>query len=224
MKSTVRDFAARLPLVISGFVAAAFGLALMIQSRLGMGPWGALEVGVSKLTGLSVGVVTQAISLALVLLSWALAVPPTLVTILNAFSIGFFMDLALRVLPKPEAWLARGAFFVGGLGIYSFGIAFYLVAAAGDSGPRESLMLAVSRSFRASVRVSRIAVDLFALALAFLAKGPIGIGTVAFAFVAGPLIQFFLRLRGYATIQGKFSRIAGDAEGSRGDGSATPAP
>lgn len=202
MKPNPRAFLKKLPLVLLGFAFAALGLAVMIRSRLGMGPWGALEVGVSRLTGLSVGTVTQLISLALVLLSWALAVRPTFVTLLNVFFIGFFMDVALRFVPQAEGWAGQGLFFVAGLGLYSFGIAFYLAAAQGDSGPRESLMIAVSRSFRASVRVSRIAVDIFALLLALVARGPIGVGTVVFAFAAGPIIQLFLRLLGYTTKKG----------------------
>ena len=220
-KFNLGAFLKKLPLIVLGFAFAALGLAVMIRSRLGMGPWGALEVGVSNRTGLSVGTVTQIISLILVIVSWVLAVRPTLVTLLNVFLIGFFMDIALRFVPQAEGWVGRGAFFLIGLGLYSFGIAFYLSAARGDSGPRESLMLAVSRAFRASIRVSRISVDIFALALALIARGPIGVGTVVFAVSAGPIIQFFLRLLGHATKGGLLKNGAGGDDQPPGEEATT---
>lgn len=192
-------------LIVLGFAIAAAGLVIMLKSQLGMGPWGALEVGLSKLTGLTVGQCTQIVSLALILLSWALGVKPSIVTFANMFFIGFFMDLFLNIIPSMSPFLCQLFFNIVGLIAYAFGISFYLIAARGNSGPRESMMLGLFRLFKISIGVSKITVDLSALIIAVIIKGPIGIGTFLFALAAGPFIQLFLKLRGYKTVQGKLA-------------------
>jgi uncharacterized membrane protein YczE len=190
-------------LIVLGFAIAAAGLVIMLKSQLGMGPWGALEVGLSKLTGLTVGQCTQIVSLVLILLSWAFGVKPSVVTFANMFFIGFFMDLFSGVVPLMSPFFCQLFSNVAGLMFYTFGISFYLIAAGGNSGPRESIMLGIFRLFKISIGASKIIVDFGALIIAFIIKGPIGIGTFLFVLAAGPCIQFFLRLRGYRTIQGK---------------------
>lgn len=201
-------------LIVVGFAIAAAGLVIMLKSQLGMGPWGALEVGLSNLTGLSVGQCTQIVSLVLILVSWALGVKPSIVTVANMFFIGFFMDLFSGIIPSISPFLCQLCFNVVGLIVYAFGISFYLIAAGGNSGPRESVMLGIFRRFNLSIGASKIIVDLCALTIAFMIRGPIGIGTFLFALAAGPFIQLFLRLRGYSTIQGKLAFDRDDRKNS----------
>ena len=189
--------------MILGFSITALGLVLILQSNLGMGPWGALAVGVSRTTILTVGQVTQLISLVLVVISWLLKVMPSLVTVMNMFFIGLFMDMFLKFLPLADRVSTQILFFVVGLAVYSFGIAFYLSFSNSNSGPRESLMLGLSRVLRISLRKSRIGIDVTVLVIAAFMRGPIGVGTLVFAISAGPLIQGFLRLAKYQSEPGK---------------------
>lgn len=159
--------------LFTGFACTALGLAMMLQSGLGMGPWGAFEVAVSKVSGLSVGQVIQIVSFCLVLVSWILKVAPTLVTFLNIVFIGLFMDWFLLVVPSASGVPARWCMFFLGLAIYGFGISEYLCINRG-AGPRESLMLALARTFGMSIRAARVAIDVAVLALAALMGGPSG--------------------------------------------------
>ena len=194
-------------LIITGFATTAFGLILMLRSNLGMGPWGALEVGISSITPLTMGQVTQLISLSLILFSWIMKIAPSLVTVMNMFFIGCFMDLFLSILPSADSLTMKILFFLCGLLIYSFGISFYLSFSISSSGPRESFMLGVSKNLKVSMRLSRIIIDVSVLMLAVITKGPIGIGTVIFALSAGPLIQIFLKIRGFTSENGKILHI-----------------
>lgn len=187
-----------------GFAIAAAGLVIMLKSQLGMGPWGALELGLSKLTGFSVGQCTQIVSLVLFLLSWALGVKPSIVTVANIFFIGFFMDLFSGFIPSSILpFLCQLFFNIFGLVVYAFGINFYLIADRGNSGPRESMMLGIFNRFNISIGASKIIVGLGVLIIALIIRGPIGIGTFLFALAAGPFIQLFLRIRGYRAVQGR---------------------
>ncbi len=196
-------------LITAGFAITALGLILMLHSGLGMGPWGALEVSLSGITGLSVGQVTQLISLSLAGVSWLMKIPPSVTTILNMFFIGFFMDMFIGLIPVAGDIGLRIAFFITGLLTYSFGISFYLSFALISSGPRESFMLGLSKTLKTSVRLSRIVIDMTVLIVALVIGGPIGVGTIFFAFSAGPLIQAFLKLRGFRSEGGRIIHIHG---------------
>jgi uncharacterized membrane protein YczE len=197
----------RFPWIIVGFAITALGLVIMLRSHLGMGPWGALEVGLSKLIGLTVGQVTQLISLALMLFAWALGIRPSMVTFANMLLIGFFMDIFLKVVPETLRLPYQILVYLVGLFVYVSGITLYLISAGGDSGPRESIMLGISKAFSISLRISRVGIDLFALIIAGIVKGPIGAGTILFAFGAGPIIQLFLKTCGFKSAHGKLEKI-----------------
>lgn len=207
MKIFLQPLLAKTPPILAGFALTALGLVIMLRSGLGMGPWGALEVGIAARSGLTLGQVAQLVSLTLILVAWALKIPPSIVTIANMLLIGYFMDIFMKVVPEISGWLYRIPSYLLGLVLYCFGISFYLIASGGASGPREGTMLGVSRAFRTTIKTARIGIDLCALLLAFVAGGPIGVGTVFFAFSAGPVIQFFIGLRGYTTIQGRLTKI-----------------
>lgn len=208
MKKKIESFFINSLLITFGFAITAFGLILILRSNFGMGPWGALEVGLSSITVFSMGQITQLISLLLIVLSWLMKIKPSLVTFMNMFFIGYFMDLFLIILPKQNYFPFQILFFLSGLLIYSFGIGFYLSFSVRSSGPRESFMLAISRNLKISMRFSRVIIDVSVLILALITKGSIGVGTIIFAFSAGPLIQFFLKLRGFTSEKGTIKRIA----------------
>lgn len=185
-------------LIFLGFSLVSSGLAFILQSNLGMGPWGALEVALSSITGLTVGRLAQIISLCLIVVAWVMGIKPSLTTILNVFFIGQFLDIFLIFIPKSDNNFTNALFFILGILIYSFGISLYMKFAKNDGpGPRESFMLALSSKLKISLRIARIIIDLGVLITAFFLKGPIGIGTIIFAFLAGPMIQFFLKINGY---------------------------
>lgn len=183
----------RCVILMLGFIVVSFGLTLMLQSTLGMGAWGAFQVSVAQLSGLSIGRVTQLCSVVALLLAWLLGVAPTIASFLNMVAIGFFMDIFLTILPTSETLVTHILFFTTGLFFFCFGVAVYLKAGLG-SGPRESLMLAIHQRFRTSIRTSRIFVDGTMLVASVLLRGPIGLGTIVHTISCGPLIQFFMDL------------------------------
>jgi len=64
----------------------------------------------------------------------------------------------------------------------------------GGAGPRDSLMLAVSRTTGQSVQLSRGVIEVLVVILGWILKGPVGVGTLAFALLIGPLVQVFFKL------------------------------
>jgi uncharacterized membrane protein YczE len=53
-------------------------------------------------------------------------------------------------------------------------------------------MYALHQRFGLSLMVSKTIGEVIALAFAIVLEGPVGLGTVIFTFLCGPLIQFFI--------------------------------
>ena len=77
---------------------------------------------------------------------------------------------------------------VGGMGT-----ALYVKAQIG-AGPRDSLMVALSRRFHRDVGPVRIAMDGLAVFFGWLMGAPIGIGTLVFVLTLGPIMSFWFRV------------------------------
>ncbi|MBU6314918.1 MAG: hypothetical protein KGR47_00295, partial [Acidobacteria bacterium] len=122
-------------------------------------------------------------------------------TVLNAIEIGLVVYLLDGVLPVTDLLVPRVLYVVGGLVAIAAGSGLYIGAGLG-SGPRDGLMLGLSKR-GISVRLARTGVEVTALVVGLLLGGTVGVGTLAFTFGIGPLVQVFLprlRIRGDRTV------------------------
>lgn len=199
-----RAFWRRLAKLNLGLTVLGFGIALMLEAGIGLGPWTVFHQGLSLVTGLSFGRVMQGVGLLVLLLSWLFTgTRPGLGTALNMLLVGPWVDLfrSLPVLPHPASYLPGVAVFVAGLVLQGLGTGLYITARFG-AGPRDGLVLGLARLLSASVRVTRTGLELLVLVSGWLMGGQVGLGTVLFAVGIGPLMQFFLRVFGRAAAAG----------------------
>lgn len=82
---------------------------------------------------------------------------------------------------------------ISGLFIIAFGSYFYIASAFG-AGPRDSLMVLVTRKTGLPIGVCRGAIELTAVAVGWYLGGLVGIGTVISALAIGFCIQITFRL------------------------------
>ncbi len=180
-----------------------FGVAisLLLRANLGLDPWSVLHEGLSELTGLSFGRTTQVVGLALIILNFfVLHLRPGLGTALNMLLVGPWIDFfeTQRWLPTVPvgAWGWGVVTFVTGTVLMGLAIGLYITARFG-AGPRDDLVLGSALRLRRSVRVTRGGLEVSVLAAGFLLGGRVGLGTVLFAVLIGPVMQFFLHLFHY---------------------------
>jgi uncharacterized membrane protein YczE len=176
--------------LIVGLVLFGAGTGLMLQSGLGVAPWDVLHQGLSVQFGLTIGIWSIIVSL-IVLLFWIpLKERYGIGTILNALIIGVMIDVTAAVVPAAEHTVV--ATLMLGTGILSIGFAsgLYIGANLGP-GPRDGLMTGISRR-GPSIRLVRSIIEVVVLITGWLLGGTFGIGTIAFALLIGPLVQFFL--------------------------------
>jgi uncharacterized membrane protein YczE len=75
-----------------------------------------------------------------------------------------------------------------GIALFGVGSALYIGAGLG-AGPRDSMMLAVTRRTRWRIGSVRIAIEIAVLAIGIALGGTAGIGTVAMALLVGPAVE-----------------------------------
>jgi uncharacterized membrane protein YczE len=168
-----------------GLLLYGLSAGLLIEAKLGIDPWDVLHQGVSHHTGISIGKVTIGVGV-LVLLGWIpLKQRPGLGTIANAIVIGIAMDFALDLLPQPDDMAVRVVFM--GLGVVLSGLATGLYIGAGmGPGPRDGLMTGIAARGH-SIRVVRTGLEVTVLALGWILGGNVGVGTVTYALLIGPI-------------------------------------
>ena len=182
----------RLTRCIVGLAMFGTGIALILQSNLGAAPWDMLHKGISEHLGIRIGFVLEGVSFIVLLLWIPLRQRPGIGTILNAFEIGFVVDLIGPHLPDTHRLVPRVAMLLVGVLIIALGSGFYIGAGLG-TGPRDGLMIGLNAK-GISLRLARTAVEL-AVGIGGVALGvrP-GIGTLLFMFGIGPLVQLVLPL------------------------------
>jgi uncharacterized protein len=185
-------FASRLIGLIVGLFLCALGIACFLESELGLPPWDVLHQGLAEQTGLSFGAANLVVSVVVLAAAWLLRARIGLGTLLNALLIGTFV-IGLTRLEAVDDLSGGGlgvriALLALALACFGVGSAFYIGAALG-AGPRDSLMLVLSRRAGVRIGVARAAVELGALVTGFALGGTAGVGTLVFALGIGPAVE-----------------------------------
>lgn len=188
-------FAERLARCITGLAFFGFGITLFIRADLGLAPWDIFHQAVAEKLDISIGLVIEGVGVLLLLLWIPLRQRPGIGTILNALEIGFVVNLTKPWIGESDLLVVRILMIFAGLLSVAIGSALYIGAGLG-SGPRDGLMLGISkltvRGRRISIRLARTSIELSVLVAGLFLGGTIGVGTVAFMFGIGPLVQLIL--------------------------------
>ncbi len=176
-----------------GLLILSAGISFIIKSNLGTGAWDALNVGLSKKIGLTVGTWLIIIgSILIIINAILLKTKPDIVSMLTNLIVGIFIDFWLYVIHwNPNALVWKLTLFVIGLVIASLGVSLYVQAEFAIT-PVDKLMYSISKVTGLNFMYSKTIGEVMALLLAYLVNGPIGLGTLLFTFLYGPCIQMFL--------------------------------
>lgn len=181
----------RLAQVGPGLVLFGTGMALAIEARLGVSPWTVFHQGGANRTGLSIGTITVATGVAILMLYPSLGEPIGLGTLLNAAIIGPVVDLMLWLVPDVESLPLRIAMLATAPALIGLGSGMYIGAGLGP-GPRDGLMVWLERR---GLRIwqARATVEFTALGTGYLLGGNVGFGTVWMALSISWFVDLFLR-------------------------------
>ncbi|TCO54072.1 YczE/YyaS/YitT family protein [Actinocrispum wychmicini] len=180
----------RLVRLFAGLVLYGASDAMIVMAGLGVEPWDALAQGLSRTVGLSIGLWTNLIGAAVLLLWIPLRQRPGVGTVCNVLLVGTSMDVTLSLVGPPhQVWL-RWIVLLAGIVLNGVATACYLGADAGP-GPRDGLMTGLAARGH-PIWVVRWGIELTVLLAGFLLGATIGVGTVLYACAIGPLVQLFM--------------------------------
>ncbi len=177
-----------------GFALYGAAIALMIRGNLGTGSWAVFEVAIATLSGLTPGTIT--IVVGLIVLSGALFLKEQIGwgTLGNILFIGPWLDATLFVLPSvTENLILQLSMLLTAIVMMGLATAIYIGVDAG-AGPRDSLMLAIHRTTGWSLRTARASMEIIVVTIGWLLGGPAGVGTIIFALLIGPSVQWSFKL------------------------------
>ena len=179
--------------LVVGLVAYGIAIALLVRAGIGVPPWDVFAQGITRQTGIPFGLVVSLVG-ALVLLLWIpLREKPGVGTVLNVLLIGPSAELGLWLVPQQTVPWQQGVVFAGGLALLALATGMYIGARLGP-GPRDGLMTGLHRRTGWPIWVVRTGIEVTVLTIGFVLGGQLGLGTLAFALLIGPMVGVTLPL------------------------------
>jgi uncharacterized membrane protein YczE len=179
--------------LFTGLFLYGIGIALIVRGELGVAPWDVLTQGIAKQTGWTFGIITIVTS-AVVLLLWIpIRQKPGFGTVMNALLVGPFADIGLWVIPPGLDLWVRVLLLPAGIVVLAIATGLYIGAHFGP-GPRDGLMTGLHRVTGWKIWIVRTGIEVIVLAAGWLLGGNVGIGTLAFALLIGPLCGYTIPL------------------------------
>lgn len=173
-----------------GLFLYALGIVLTIRANVGYGPWEVFHAGLGKTLGMSIGNASILVGLAIIGITLAMGERIGVGTILNMVVIGIFIDLLLGsgiIPPVGNLWAGIAVLL---LGLYSISIgSFFYIGSGFGAGPRDGLMVVLTRRLGLPVGLIRSAIELSATLCGWLLGGMVGIGTLISGLAIGFCIQ-----------------------------------
>lgn len=191
--SPAATMARRIGQLLVGLFLYGFAIAMMVRAGIGVSPWDVLTQGVSLQTGLAFGLVTNLIGVLVLLLWIPIRQKPGIGTVLNVLLIGPSAEVGLFVLPQQTNLAGQALMFFGGLTLLAVASGLYIGARFGP-GPRDGLMMGIHRRWGVRIWIVRTAIEVTVLSIGWLLGGNVGIGTLAFAVLIGPMVNVTIPL------------------------------
>lgn len=184
-----------LPKLFLGFIIIAIGTNLTIYANLGLNPWGTFHQGVSNITGLTFGVVSQLTGILIIMLSLTIKIYPGIGTLFNMYLIGVLIDLfdKLNFIPEANDLVSRFVYLIVGTLLLNYGIYVYISCLLG-AGPRDGLLVGLVKITGVSVSIIRPAIEITILIIGILLGGSYGIGTIINAVGGGYLLNVIFKI------------------------------
>lgn len=115
-------------------------------------------------------------------------------TFITSVIMGLFTDVWVKVvdLIPVDTILNKLILFIVGMILVCLGIALYMIPKL-PTNPTDDLMVALTEK-KLSIKKSKMIIDIICIVLAFILKGPIGIGTIVLTFLVGPMVDMFYKI------------------------------
>jgi len=179
-----------------GLFIYGLALSMVVKAHVGIPPWDVFAQGISLQLHTSYGIASIIVS-SIVLIFWIpLKIKPGVGSIMNAILIGLWMDFWTQYLPRLDFYWQNLAMFLLGMCTVAFATGLYITSNLG-SGPRDGLILGLTKRLGWKVWQVRTAVEVVVLVVGWVMGGQVREGTLIFAVCIGYLMQGSLKFFKY---------------------------
>lgn len=194
-----------------GYFVCSIGMVMTINANLGFLPWDVLHQGIGNVTGLTMGRANIILGFVIVLLDILLGENIGWGTVLNMMFVGTFMDILMinKLIPMFNTFLPSLMMMLLGVLVLGYGCFIYIGTGFG-AGPRDGLMVALTKRTNKSVRLVKNSVEIIALIIGYLLGGSVGIGTAIMSIMGGYLFQFAFKTVNFNVSEVKHRLIVDD--------------
>ncbi|WP_240795459.1 YczE/YyaS/YitT family protein [Aquibacillus halophilus] len=188
---TKRELFIRWSFFMLGLIVLALGISLTIKAKdLGISPWDVLHYRLFVQFGLTIGTWSIIAGFTIVLITACVTKSyPKMGTYINMLLVGLFIDFFNWLIPDVHLMWLEIIILAFGIVITAIGIGLYVAPDFG-AGPRDSVMLSLSKKMGWKVSRVRNGIELIVLALGWLLGGPVGIGTIIIVLFIGTVIGY----------------------------------
>jgi uncharacterized membrane protein YczE len=178
-----------------GYFLYGLGIAMNVNSFQGLAPWSVFDQGLSLQFNITMGTATQIVGAIILILDWILGERLGWGTIGNVYFIGAFFDLIMvrKWVPTFQNNVLSFSMMILSMVVMSLATYTYLSAQMG-AGPRDGLMIAITKRFKISVGLVRNLIEIVVLAAGWLMGGSVGLGTLVMAVLFGRVMQLIFKL------------------------------
>lgn len=195
MKENLKHILLRGGRLFLGLFLYAVGIVMTINANLGLGPWDVFHQGLSMTIGITMGQASIAMGIIIVITNYFVGEKLGWGTLSNMLFIGLFMDILMlnSLIPIYENTILQVIMMLGGMFVIGLASYFYIGAGLG-SGPRDGLMVLLTKKTGKSVRFIRNCIEVTVLIAGYFLGGFVGVGTIIIALGIGYFVQFVFKL------------------------------
>lgn len=195
MYENIKQAILRVLRLFVGLFLYSVGIVMTINANLGLGPWDVFHQGLSKTVGITMGQASISMGLIVIIIDYFMGEKLGWGSVANMLFIGMFMDFLMLNNLIPIFRNPILSMIMMMLGMFVIGIAsVYYIGAGLGSGPRDGLMVALTKKTGRSVRFIRNCIEITVSIIGYFLGGSVGFGTVFIALTIGYFVQFAFKL------------------------------
>jgi uncharacterized membrane protein YczE len=157
----------------TGLVAFGVSSGLILQANLGVDPWDVFHQGLARTFGGQVGTWAIIASVFVLILWIPLRARPGLGTLANSVIVGLCINATVWLVPAQHHLVWQATMLIAGIVLNGLATGLYIGAGFGARGHQ--------------IRVVRTLIEVTVLAAGWLLGGSVGVGTVLYAALIGPI-------------------------------------
>lgn len=176
---------------VGGILILTLGVALSSKAGLGTGSLDSINFALASRTQLNLSIVIVLMAFVAIFISAVIRRGKlSFKTLMTAIFMGVFTESWVKIIDVINVDTIAQQIIVFALAIFcvSLGIAIYLRPKF-PANPNDDIIVALNEVLGLKMGTAKLFIDIIAIVIALLLKGPVGIGTVLMTVLIGPIVN-----------------------------------